>query len=64
MVRCAVGECANEGAVLVWGSAQVLGKPDIGWTGPHSMCEQHAEQMIAVDAVVRAEYPDGRTYER
>ena len=62
MVRCTFGECNREGAALVWGNAQTLGRPDIGWTGPHSMCEQHAEEMIAVDAIARAEYPDGRTY--
>ena len=47
----------------MWGSAQPFGRPDIGWTGPDSMCERHTEEMIAIDAIVRAEYPDGRSYD-
>jgi hypothetical protein len=62
VVRCGVGECLGEGSVLVWGNAQTLVQPDVGWTGPHAMCEQHAEDMIAVGALARAEYPDGRTF--
>ena len=64
MIRCGFGECDREGAVLVWGSAQSSERPDIDWTGPHSMCEQHAADMIAADAIVRAEYPDGQTFAR
>ena len=63
VVRCEFGECDREGAVLVWGNAQSVGRPDIGWTGPLPMCEQHAEAMIAVEAIARAEYPEGRTFE-
>ena len=50
--------------MLVWGTAQASGRPDIGWTGPQSMCEQHAADMIDADAIARAEYPDGQTFAR
>ena len=61
MVRCDVDGCEGEGSVLVWGNAQTLTQPDIGWTGPASMCEQHVADMASLGAIVRAEYPDGRT---
>ena len=48
--------------MLVWGNAQTLGRPDIGWTGPHAVCEQHAADMIEIGAIAQAEYPDGRTF--
>ena len=48
--------------MLVWGNAQALAQPDVGWTGPQAVCEQHAAELIALGAVVRAEYPDERTF--